>query len=162
MKKILLFTVLSFLYVSINAQISFKTGNNQLDANLNQINVDAKLDIKAFHSNLSVSYNVTQKKLDYMSTSLHMEPAEIYFALEVSKVSKKPLDDVIKVYSADKERGWGYIAKQVGVKPGSPEFHQLKNNSGKQKAKGNGKNKGNSKSKGNGNGHGKKKRQPNV
>ena len=73
-----------------------------------------------------------------------MEPAEIYFALELSKMSQKPIDNVVEIYKVNKEKGWGYIAKQLGIKPGSPEFHQLKNNvqnkGSKGKAKGKDKN----------------------
>ena len=65
-----------------------------------------------------------------------MEPGEVYIALEISKISKRPLDEILSVYKKDKTKGWGYIAKSVGIKPGSPEFHQMKNNTGIAKNKG--------------------------
>ncbi|MCK4465819.1 MAG: hypothetical protein KAU83_08910, partial [Bacteroidales bacterium] len=48
--------------------------------------------------------------------------------LELSKISGKPVDDVVEIYKVHKNKGWGYIAKQLGIKPGSPEFHKLKEN----------------------------------
>jgi hypothetical protein len=30
------------------------------------------------------------------------------------------------VYKQSKGKGWGVIAKELGIKPGSPEFHALK------------------------------------
>ena len=35
-------------------------------------------------------------------------------------------DQVFKIYNANKGKGWGVIAKELGIKPGSPEFHALK------------------------------------
>ena len=56
-----------------------------------------------------------------------MEAGEIYLALEIAKLSKTPVDEVITIYKNNKSKGWGYIAKEAGIKPGSPEFHQMKN-----------------------------------
>jgi hypothetical protein len=141
------FTVCSF------AQLDFKSGSVQLDTDLKSINTQAKLDLGAFKTDLKLNYNVSEKKLDYMSASLKMQPAEWYFALEIGKYSKKPIDQVLVVYQQNKNKGWGYIAKQMGIKPGSPAFHALKNNaSGKAK-----KNKGNKGNKGNRGNKGKNK-----
>lgn len=153
MKKILLSLIISICYLTINAQTDFKSGSVELDTDLNSINTNAKLDFGAFKTNLKLNYNVSEKKIDYMSASLKMQPAEIYFALEIGKYSKRPIDDVLVVYQKEKSKGWGYIAKQMGIKPGSEAFHALKNNaSGKAK-----KNKGNKGNKGNKNNNGKKK-----
>ncbi len=145
MKKISILILLSIFAGNIFAQVHFKSGDIKLDTDLNSINTEAKLDLGAFKTDLRLKYNVSEKKIDYMSTRLRMQPAEWYFALELGKYSKKPIDEVLNVYSANKDRGWGYIAKQMGIKPGSPAFHALKNNaSGKsKKGKGNNGNKGN-------------------
>lgn len=134
-----LFTLLSIcLSFSLIGQIDFKSGSLQLDTDLNKINANAKLDLGAFKTELGVKYDVSEKKLDYMSAKLKMQPAEWYFALEIGKHSNKPIDEVLNVYQKNKGKGWGYTAKQMGIKPGSPAFHALKNNT-KGKAK---KNKG--------------------
>ena len=140
MKKPVIFVFLLFLAVISNAQISFNTGNVEFDTDLNKINVNAKLDFGAFKTELNLSYNISEKKIDYLSVSVKMEPAEIYLALELSKISGKPVDDVVEIYKVHKNKGWGYIAKQLGIKPGSPEFHKLKENTKNKGSKG--KNKG--------------------
>ncbi|GET24559.1 hypothetical protein [Prolixibacter sp. NT017] len=139
MMKNLLFLVLVFGFYSASAQISFRTGNSQLDLDLNVINAHASADFGTFKADMNVSYNVAEKKIDYMRGSLHMAPGEIYLALEISKIARVPLDNVISAYRTNKSRGWGYIARQVGIKPGSAEFHQLKNNAGSKKGNGAGK-----------------------
>ena len=152
MKK-LLFIILLFCVYSATAQISFNTGSVQLDSDLNTINASASVNFGAFKSDLSVSYNVSEKKIEYMRGSLNMGPGEIYLALEISKLSKNPIDKVITIYENNKSKGWGYIAKEAGIKPGSPEFHQLKNNASSKKNKGKQKKNGNNKGKGKGKGH---------
>ena len=128
MEKLLIVLCLLFSSVISNAQISFNTGNSEMDADLSNINVNAKLDFGVFKTNLNLTYNISEKKIDYLSISVKMEPAEIYLALELTKLSSKSIDDVVEIYKAHKEKGWGYIAKQIGIKPGSPEFHKLKEN----------------------------------
>ncbi len=146
MEKLLIVLCLLFSSVISNAQIS--TGNSEMDADLSNINLNAKLDFGAFKTNLNLTYNISEKKIDYLSISVKMEPAEIYLALELTKLSGKSIDDVVEIYKVHKEKGWGYIAKQVGIKPGSPEFHKLKENVKNKGSKGKGKsNKGKAKKK---------------
>jgi hypothetical protein len=42
-----------------------------------------------------------------MSVKLKMQPAEMYYSLEISKYSKKPIDDILVIYTKDKDKGWG-------------------------------------------------------
>lgn len=154
MKQLLFIALIAVAPTIINAQIQFNTGSSDLDADLNIINSDAKKDITSFKADLSVSFGVSVKKIDYMS-SLKMEPGEIYLALEIAKISKRSVDDVIECYKNNKSKGWGYIAKEMGIKPGSAEFHQLKGKSKDKKEKGNsGKSHQDNSSKGKGNGKG--------
>lgn len=146
MKNIFL-VLLSFLVYSASAQISFNTGSVQLDTDLNAINANASVDFGSFKGDLSLSYNVSEKKIDYMKGSLNMAPGEIYLALEIAKLSKTPIDEVITIYKNNKCKGWGYIAKEAGIKPGSAAFHQLKNDASAEKNKSKGKGKGNGKGK---------------
>lgn len=127
----LLFATLS---VAGYSQIKFGTGDSELDADLNVINTSAKNDMGTFKADLTATFGVSVKNLDYM-LSIKMEPAEIYFALEISVAVNKPIETVIDTYEANREKGWGYIAQQLGIKPGSPEFHALKGKSKDKKNK---------------------------
>ena len=155
MKAKILSILLMFAGTSAIAQINFNTGSKELDADLNSINVSAKADLTVFKTDLSVEFNVSTKEVNNLF-SLKMEPGEVYLTLEISKISKKSSIDVATCYKSNKSKGWGYIAKEMGIKPGSAEFHELKGSSKNKKSKGN---KGNSKgnSKGNGKGNSKKK-----
>ena len=128
MRKILL---ISFLFIFCSgsfAQISFNTGSVELDANLNIINTNAKSDLTSYKSELNISYNLPIVKFDYM-LSINMQPAEIFLVVEIARLSRKSVDMVIESYKTHKSKGWGYIAKEMGIKPGSDEFHALKGKS---------------------------------
>ena len=103
-----------------------KSGDSELDVTLSKFNVEANLNIKSFNKEMTTNYKVTDKELDVFKVKAKMQPADIYMALEVSKASKKPLPEVIKFYRKSKDKGWGKIAKDLGIKPGSKEFKALK------------------------------------
>lgn len=140
LKGIIVVVLVSFIGQA-NAQ--YNTGDTELNKSLLTIDAEAKLDFGAFKVNIGGSYDVTEKKLDYLSIELEMSAGDIYMSVEVAKITEKSLDEVVTVYTANKNKGWGVIAKELGIKPGSPEFHALK---------GNAKGKGNNKSKGKGKG----------
>jgi hypothetical protein len=45
---------------------------------------------------------------------------------QLGRMTNRPPDSVLRTYQTDKGRGWGVIAKSLGIKPGSTEFHALK------------------------------------
>jgi hypothetical protein len=53
-------------------------------------------------------------------------PGDIYFACALAKLVGRPCRYVVDIWERDHAQGWGAIAKRLGIKPGSPQFHQLK------------------------------------
>lgn len=131
MKKLILITLLLIPFLGLS-QI-FTTRDKNLDANLNIFNSEAKKDLAAFKLDIKSNYNVSEVEFDNM-LKMKMEPAEIYLVLEIALITKKNITEVLLCYEKNKDRGWGHIAKEMGIKPGSPEFHELK---GKAKTKAN-------------------------
>jgi hypothetical protein len=168
MKKTLIIIAALMLTIGASAQKNFqlsaKSGDTELDASLNEINVKAQADVPLFKNDLKLEFGVSDSKLDNMLVSLNMSPADVYMTLETAKITKKPDDEVLKVFTANKNKGWGEIAKEMGIKPGSAEFHALKGKAKNKKGKGGGSKKGGAeqgggpseKGKGNGKGKGKK------
>ncbi len=157
-----------FLALMLLANISFgqdyNSGDTELDANLKIVNTNANKDLAAFKLELTKTFNVALPKVE-ACFKVGMNPGDAFIAFEISSIIKKPIEDVITVYKTSKSKGWGAMAKELGIKPGSAEFHALKGkakdkskgNSKDKGDKGNGKSKGNSgKSNGNGKGNGKK------
>lgn len=52
--------------------------------------------------------------------------ADAYMVLKLGELAHKQPETVIKYYIKDKRKGWGVLAKDLGIKPGSQAFHALK------------------------------------
>jgi len=161
MKKAFLLTILlssSLFMNSQNFSLSAKSGDVELDANLNELNIKAKADLPLFKKDLSIEFNIGENKIDNM-LQLQMSPADVYMTLQVADIVKKDPEVVTASYTKNKDKGWGVIAKEMGIKPGSAEFHALKGKAKNKKDKsGKGKEKGNGNGNGKGNGKGKGKK----
>ncbi len=141
--KALLSLIVLFIGIQFtNAQISFNTGDASLEAELNLLNDNAKKDLTSFKSQIVSDFGLTKEKVqDLLDKS--MEPAEIILSGRIADITGNSVDDVVKSYEANKDKGWGQVAKDLGIKPGSAEFHALKGKSNKGKGNGNpGKGKG--------------------
>jgi len=57
----------------------------------------------------------------------HYAPADVYMIGELAQASGQPFATVASRFDANRGRGWGVIAKDLGIKPGSAQFHALKN-----------------------------------
>lgn len=156
MKGIVCSVMFIFAIGFVNAQntinFSAKSGDAELDISLADLNAKAKLDLSVFKKDMSVSFGITEGKLDKFLVT--MQPADVFMSLQIGKLVSKPVDEVVKSYEKNKSKGWGVIAKEMGIKPGSKEFHELKGNA---KAKGHGKPDGKGNGGGNGKGNGKGK-----
>lgn len=124
-KRFILVLLITCVGTLCYAQL-YNTGDSKLNSSLTSLDGDAKSD-PVFKKRVSETYQIPETKVDQM-TEKGMRPGDIVMAGELSKITKKPVDDVVKVYETNKEKGWGVIAKELGIKPGSPEFHALKKN----------------------------------
>lgn len=104
-----------------------KTGDTKLDATLGELNTEVKGDRETFISQMSLSYGVPKIKLEDLIFKVKMTPADVYMTLEIGDLINRPIDIVVNEYKINKGKGWGVIAKNLGIKPGSSAFHALKN-----------------------------------
>jgi len=115
------------LSLMLNAQSSvLNTGDADLDEALTEINEEAKVDMDKFVSDTADQYDKPVEEIEGLLEDENMEPSDVVMALETSEVSKKSLKKVVKTYKSQKSKGWGLIAKKMGIKPGSEKFAQLK------------------------------------
>ena len=96
-----------------------------LDSFRSEINVTAHADIGGFRADLSATFGLSSGEIDGL-LEICDSPGDVYIALRVGEVAHVPVDRVITEYRAHKGQGWGAIAKNLGIKPGSAEFHALK------------------------------------
>jgi len=92
---------------------------------LNNLNVKAEADSSGFRMQLATRFKIGSTDVKAVIGNVD-SPSDAYMVLRLGELSHKPIPEVLHVYSGNKNRGWGVIAKQLGIKPGSSEFHALK------------------------------------
>ena len=88
-------------------------------------NIQAGQDPSGFRARLAARFQIGNVQIDAVLSNVR-SPADAYIALRLGEMSRQPVDHVIGQYKASKGKGWGAIAKSLGIKPGSKEFHALK------------------------------------
>lgn len=101
-----------------------KTGDIEADNALKEINQKAKDQLGTFSKELSAEFGIDQAKVDQMVKSI--PPADVYMIAQTAQTTKKPVEEITRTYQQNKDKGWGVIAREAGIKPGSAEFHALK------------------------------------
>jgi len=118
MKRFILFVLLVSLVTPLT---SFAGG---LDDFLSHVNVQARVDLPGFSAKISNQFGVPQVQLQAVLRSVR-QPADVFMVFQLGQMTRLAPERVMEVYSPDK--GWGVIAKELGIKPGSADFHALKN-----------------------------------
>jgi hypothetical protein len=122
-----------------------------LDGFLSNLNVQAQADLPGFKAKLSAQFGVPMPRIETIVSQVRL-PGDAFMCLELGRMANKPPETVVQTYQRGKGKGWGVLAKELGIKPGSAEFHALKRGdltftgepggSGKGKGKGQGKQQG--------------------
>ncbi len=123
-----------------------------LDGFLDSLNIQAQADLPGFSARISAQFGVPLPHVRAVLGSVAV-PADAFMVFELGRIANRPPDSVLSIYQANRGRGWGVIAKSLGIKPGSAQFHALKRGDfvlagGPNGGPGEGKNKGKSKGKG--------------
>lgn len=105
------------------------TGDTSFDATLKELNTHALGDISGFVGTMSETFSVPVPKVEEMVRDMKIPPGDVFMILNAAKITKEPFDFVLRKYQGRKDKGWGALAMDLGIKPGSPEFHALKNGS---------------------------------
>lgn len=130
-----------------------------LESFLANVNVEARADMPGFSVRVSNQFGIPVPQVQAVIRAVP-EPADAFMIFQLGEMSGRHPEEVMEVYRPNK--GWGAVAKELGIKPGSAEFHALKRGdlhftgspSGHGGDKG-GKGKGKGKGQGHGKGHNK-------
>lgn len=119
-----------------------------LDGFLSNVNVQARADLPGFSATVSAQFGVPVPQVQAILTRVDT-PADAFMVFQLGQMAHKQPEVVLQTYKTHRGKGWGVIAKQLGIKPGSKEFHALKNGNlvygaapGEGPSKGKGKGKG--------------------
>jgi hypothetical protein len=117
----------SFIAVALLVLVAGLAANTyaDLDGFLSNLNIQARADMNGYSVKLGAQFGVPLPQVQAIIGSVEM-PADAFMCLQLSQWTKKQPDMVVNTYKGNKGKGWGVIAKQLGIKPGSAEFHALK------------------------------------
>lgn len=158
--------ILSFLFApAVSAgEYAFgfnpRTGDAWFDARLGDINVAATGNLDGFIDEVVVSTRAPRTWVETLVVERRYPPADVYLLADCAYRSGTSLDDALRIYEQHHGEGWGAMAKRMGIKPGSAEFHAMKQGSAgfaSRAAPATGRGQGASKSQGKGKGKDKQK-----
>ena len=144
--SIVLIVAVAFLFVA--AQVS---ADSEFGSLITSMDVQAEANMADFQVRLGGYFGASTSQVETIIRSVD-RPGDAYMCFRVAEITKKPVDIVLREYKANKGKGWGVIAKNLGIKPGSKEFHELKKNKFSSAASGVGEGKGKDKGKSKGKG----------
>jgi hypothetical protein len=128
-RRILVVLVMHFVFISAAMAGDFDW--------LKTLDINAKADLPGFNATLSTRFNIGGMEVKTVINSV-ARPADAYMVLRLGEISHQPTDYVIKQYQTYRHKGWGALAKSLGIKPGSRQFHDLKSGRGVHLNKGDG------------------------
>lgn len=98
---------------------------DELESFLDELDRQAAADSGGFAESIGRYYGVPTREIqDVMQRTSRASDAFMIF--ELGKMTGLSRDRVMRTYEDRKGQGWGAMAQDMGIKPGSEEFHALK------------------------------------
>jgi hypothetical protein len=92
---------------------------------IRNFNIKAEANPSGFRARLATRFKIGDAQIKIVLNNVE-NPSDAYMVLRLGEMSKQPTENVIEKYKSGKGKGWGALAKSMGIKPGSKEFHALK------------------------------------
>ena len=92
---------------------------------IKDFNIQAQADPSGFRARLATRFKLGDVEVKAVFRNFE-SPADAYLALRLGEMAGRPTAYVVEKYRDNKGKGWGALAKSLGIKPGSEEFHALK------------------------------------
>lgn len=89
------------------------------------LNLRSDSDPTRYRSDLMSRFKAPESQLSIILKSVGA-PADAYMVLRLAEMSGRPYDTILREYNTNHKQGWGVMAKNLGIKPGSAEFKSLK------------------------------------
>lgn len=103
------------------------SGEARADLNifLQGLNTQASANTQDYGMRLSNQFGVGLPVVHSLLRSVAV-PADAFMCLQLGQMLGLPPERVLTTYQQNRGKGWGVVAQSLGIKPGSPEFHALK------------------------------------
>lgn len=103
-----------------------RTGDAWVDATLADINAYGRRYPDAFADELARYHGAPRDVVSALLAAPSWTPGDVYYACALAQVIGRSCRYVADEWQGHPGEGWGALAQRLGVKPGSPEFHRLK------------------------------------
>lgn len=120
MRKSVVVTAVFFLFIG-----SAAVAHADLDMFMADLNVQARADMDGFGVRISSQFGVPVPEVRAVIKAV-ATPADAFMCFQLGLMTDTRPEVVVETYQRNKGKGWGVIAQELGIKPGSPEFHALK------------------------------------
>ena len=103
-----------------------RSGDIWIDTQLSDVNRYGSRYRQPFVDEMVRYYGAPRDLVSSLLVERNWAPGDIYYACAIAQILGRPCRYVVDVWERDHGQGWGNVAKQLGIKPGSAEFHRLK------------------------------------
>lgn len=107
------------------------TGDRDFDTQVAAVNGLVTGDLEGFVNDMVSIYGAPRSQVQELVIERHYPPDYVWMAAASAQQLNQPWEQVFPVFEQNRGRGWGVIAKELGIKPGSPAFHALKGDLGR-------------------------------
>ena len=112
------------------------SGDSEFDLAVAALNALVGGDADGFAEDLAYRYGAPRQEVRTLVVERHYPPDYLYTVAATAKAANRPWNEVFPLFEQQRTqagagqsqgKGWGVTAKRLGIQPGSPAFHALKN-----------------------------------
>jgi hypothetical protein len=92
---------------------------------IRDFNIRAEADLSGFRARMEARFRVGDLEIKAVLGDVE-KPSDAYILFRFGEMSNQPIDHIVKKYKTQKGKGWGVLAKSLGIEPGSKDFQALK------------------------------------
>jgi hypothetical protein len=102
------------------------TGDRTLNATLGKLSVEAHADPDGFIAQLGSRFTILGPEIRQARETYRLGAADLFMATALASLSRRPVLSVAEQYDKNQGKGWGVMAREMGIRPGSKAFHEMK------------------------------------
>jgi hypothetical protein len=103
-----------------------RSGDAWVDSQLDDVNRYGSRYREPFVDEMVRYYGAPRDLVTELLVTRRWAPGDIYYACAIAQTLGRPCRYVVDEWDRNHGKGWGAVAKELGIKPGSAEFHRLK------------------------------------
>ena len=103
-----------------------RSGDAWVDQQLEDINRYGSRYREPFVDEMVRYYGAPRALVDELLVTRRWAPGDVYYACAIAQALGRPCRHVADAWDRNRGKGWGVVASELGIEPGSAEFQRLK------------------------------------